>query len=267
MASLLQHLVNNYTEVLQNLKDPLMDTWPLMGSSYPILYIIVTYLIFAIKFGPKMMEQRPAFDLKTAMIFYNGFQVVLSIWLTFLLLDLNIRLFSFHGCNDVYRLSLSQRRYIPIAMSRCGWWYFFAKITELLDTVFMVLRKKQNQLTFLHIYHHTATVFISWCFLKLLPGEQGPVIAFLNTVVHIIMYSYYFIAALGSKYKKYIWWKKYMTYIQLTHFGMLCFYLIATLALDCRMPKALTYFFLIVFVIFIYLFSNFFQKTYKTKTA
>ncbi|XP_067217098.1 very long chain fatty acid elongase 7-like [Linepithema humile] len=131
----------------------------------------------------------------------------------------------------------------------------------------MVLRKKQNQLTFLHVYHHTITVLGSWCYLNLLPGEQGVVVAFLNSVVHIIMYSYYFIAALGSKYKKYIWWKKYMTCIQLLHFGMLCFYLIATLVLDCRMTKALTYFLLIIFFIFIYLFSNFFQKAYKTKTA
>nr|XP_012234566.1 PREDICTED: elongation of very long chain fatty acids protein 7-like [Linepithema humile] len=110
---------------------------------------------------------------------------------------------------------MSRRKYIRTALSRSGLWYFLAKVTELLDTVFMVLRKKQNQLTFLHVYHHTVTVLVSWCYLKLLPGEQGVVVAFLNSVVHIIMYSYYFIAALGSKYKKYIWWKKYMTCIQL----------------------------------------------------
>ncbi|XP_067208343.1 very long chain fatty acid elongase AAEL008004-like isoform X1 [Linepithema humile] len=265
--ALLQHLVNNYTEVLQNLKDPMIDTWPLMGSPYPLLCILVTYLIFAIKTGPKIMEQRPAFQLNRTMILYNGFQILFSVWLTALLLDLNIQLFSFHGCNDIHRLPMSQRKYIRTALSRSGLWYFLAKVTELLDTVFMVLRKKQNQLTFLHVYHHTVTVLVSWCYLKLLPGEQGVVVAFLNSVVHIIMYSYYFIAALGSKYKKYIWWKKYMTCIQLLHFGMLCFYLIATLVLDCRMTKALTYFLLIIFFIFIYLFSNFFQKAYKTKTA
>jgi len=46
-------------------------------------------------------------------------------------------------------------------------------------------------------------------------GEQGVVIGFLNSVVHVIMYFYYMVAAMGPKYQKYIWWKKYMTWIQL----------------------------------------------------
>jgi len=40
-------------------------------------------------------------------------------------------------------------------------------------------------------------------------------IGFLNSVVHVIMYFYYMVAAMGPKYQKYIWWKKYMTRIQL----------------------------------------------------
>jgi hypothetical protein len=46
-------------------------------------------------------------------------------------------------------------------------------------------------------------------------GEQGVVIGFLNSVVHVIMYFYYMVAAMGPKYQKYLWWKKYMTWIQL----------------------------------------------------
>lgn len=49
----------------------------------------------------------------------------------------------------------------------------------------------------------------------LLTGEQGIVIAFLNSMVHVAMYSYYMIAAMGPAYQKYLWWKRYMTWIQL----------------------------------------------------
>ncbi|TGZ51829.1 Elongation of very long chain fatty acids protein [Temnothorax longispinosus] len=150
-------------------------------------------------------------------------------------------------------------------MSRGAWWYFFSKIIELLDTVFFVLRKKQNQITFLHVYHHTITAVFSWCYLKFLPGEQGVIIGFLNSLVHVIMYSYYFIAALGPKYKKYLWWKKYMTWIQLVQFALMLVYLVLTLILDCRTPKALTYFFTIVVIIFMYLFSDFYRQAYKKK--
>lgn len=52
-----------------------------------------------------------------------------------------------------------------------AWWYFFSKIVELLDTVFFVLRKKQSQVTFLHVYHHAITMFFSWGYLKFLPGK------------------------------------------------------------------------------------------------
>lgn len=36
--------------------------------------------------------------------------------------------------------------------------------------IFFVLRKKQNQVTFLHIYHHTGMVIVSWGIVKWLPG-------------------------------------------------------------------------------------------------
>lgn len=41
--------------------------------------------------------------------------------------------------------------------------------------------------------------------------------AVVNCAVHTIMYFYYAIAALGPAYQKYLWWKKYLTTIQLVH--------------------------------------------------
>lgn len=53
------------------------------------------------------------------------------------------------------------------------WWYLIAKVIELFDTVFFVLRKKQNQVSFLHVYHHSIMVFFTWCYLKYLPGNTN----------------------------------------------------------------------------------------------
>lgn len=93
--------------------------------------------------------------------------------------------------------------------------YFLAKMTELLDTVFFVLRKKNNQVTFLHIYHHTAMPMISWGCTKYFPGGHGIFIGTINSFVHIIMYTYYMLAAMGPQYQKYLWWKKYITTLQM----------------------------------------------------
>ncbi|KAG5306256.1 ELOV4 protein, partial [Acromyrmex insinuator] len=246
----------------------MVDTWPLMKSPGPMLYIVGAYLLFVLKVGPKMMEKRPAYKLNAVMIGYNAFQVLFSIWLTTLALDVDIKyLFSaLHGYDNRFSPH-SQNMNVQMKISRAAWWYFSAKIIELLDTVFFVLRKKQNQITFLHVFHHSTTAIFSWCYLKFLPGEQGIIIGFLNSIVHIIMYSYYLIAALGPKYRKYIWWKKYMTWIQLVQFGLMLVYLVLILIMDCRTPKALTYFFSTIVIIFIYLFSDFYRQAYKKKVT
>lgn len=46
-------------------------------------------------------------------------------------------------------------------------------------------------------------------------GHQGAICGILNTIIHSIMYSYYFLSALGPKMQKYLWWKKYLTRLQI----------------------------------------------------
>lgn len=104
-----------------------------------------------------------------------------------------------------------------------------------MDTVFFVLRKKERQVTFLHRYHHTVMPMISWGCTKYYPGGHGMFIGWcivfvikmlgyqymilctgtINTFVHIIMYSYYLLSAMGPQLQKYLWWKKYITNMQM----------------------------------------------------
>lgn len=46
-------------------------------------------------------------------------------------------------------------------------------------------------------------------------GGMGSFHAMVNSTVHIIMYFYYGLAAAGPRFQKFLWWKKYMTAIQL----------------------------------------------------
>jgi len=39
--------------------------------------------------------------------------------------------------------------------------------------------------------------------------------ALINSFVHVLMYTYYGLSALGPHMQKYLWWKKYLTRIQL----------------------------------------------------
>lgn len=58
-----------------------------------------------------------------------------------------------------------------------------------------------------------------WFGVKFTPGGHSTFFGLLNTFVHIIMYAYYLLAALGPQVQKYLWWKKYLTFIQMVSFS------------------------------------------------
>lgn len=81
--------------------------------------------------------------------------------------------------------------------------------------LFFILRKKNQHVSTLHVVHHGIMPFSVWMGLKFAPGGHSTFFALLNTFVHIIMYFYYMVAAMGPEYQKYIWWKKYLTSLQM----------------------------------------------------
>lgn len=99
--------------------------------------------------------------------------------------------------------------------------------------LFFILRKKNQHVSTLHVIHHGIMPFSVWMGLKFAPGGHSTFFALLNTFVHIIMYFYYMVAAMGPEYQKYIWWKKYLTTMQMVSLlndnrlpiHRLCFYI------------------------------------------
>lgn len=49
-------------------------------------------------------------------------------------------------------------------------------------------------------------------------GGQGTIVCLVNSFIHIIMYAYYMLAAMGPKVQKYLWWKRYLTILQIVSF-------------------------------------------------
>ncbi|XP_030227979.1 elongation of very long chain fatty acids protein 4 [Gadus morhua] len=259
MDSTWQRVQSMYRWTLEN-GDERTDPWLLVYSPVPIVVIILVYLCVAWT-GPRLMKHREPVDLKGVLLLYNFAMVCLSGYMfqKFVVLS---RLSNYSLLCQPVDYSNS-----PLAMKMANvcWWFFFSKVIELSDTVFFILRKKNNQLTFLHIFHHTTMIVNCWAGVKYVPGGQSFFIGLLNSFVHMIMYSYYGLAGLGPHMQKFLWWKRYLTTLQLVQFVVVTTHTTYNLFTECNFPDFMN---VVVFgycSTLIVLFSNFYYKNYLSE--
>ncbi|KAG4099502.1 GNS1/SUR4 membrane protein [Neocallimastix lanati (nom. inval.)] len=229
------------------------------------LYYLVIFLIHA------FMKNRKPFQLKPIAFVHNCFLCLIS-----LVLCVSIFEFIFQ---IIYKYGLISAVCAPQAYTQrlevlyyCN---YLVKYYEFIDTVFLALKKKK--LDFLHLYHHGMTMFICWCQLY---GHAtitwGPVA--INLFVHVIMYYYY---ARTTIIKKRVWWKQYLTTLQIVQFVIDIFLIYgATYTFfafnyfpslpnfgNCHGDPVMAVIGCAVITSYLYLFVDFFKKTYKGKKS
>jgi hypothetical protein len=156
----------------------------------PVL-CLAAYALFCY-FGQKVMKDRKPFNLQLSLALWNLF----------------LSVFSFIGMIRTVPHLLANISSMPFEDTICkaplndwgsgptGLWvalFIFSKIPELIDTAFIVLRKKP--LIFLHWYHHITVLLYCW---HAYATEAGSGLYFvaMNYSVHAIMYGYYCLMAL-----------------------------------------------------------------------
>jgi len=53
------------------------------------------------------------------------------------------------------------------------------------------------------------------CYISILNDVTAFFVGMVNSFIHTLMYVYYGLAAIGPSMQKYLWWKRYMTKLQL----------------------------------------------------
>lgn len=225
--------------------------WPAIIASS--LYILT------VNIAPKFVTQELTFGdrLKDVMLAYNVYQVVINAWWcyaviteVFFVLQEPVIDAKFHRGTKGFNLAFLM------------WVHYNNKFIELLDSAFMILRNKSQQLSFLHCFHH---VMIMWAWVvpcKLFNGGDIWFGAWANSFIHVLMYGYYFLAAIKVPCP----WKKQMTQMQLAQF-CICFAHATMVLWYNSVPWHIAIIQHCVMIAMLIMFRDFYKKSYASKKS
>ncbi|KAK2179662.1 hypothetical protein NP493_479g01016 [Ridgeia piscesae] len=231
----------------------------MLDSPWLVWFLSVAYLLF-VWLGPKYLRDKKPFDLRTPMIIHNIALVVFSTYMC-----IEIFLSTWDGKYDYicapYNL---QTRENPkeLRVAKVLYLHFISKSFELLDTVWMVLRKKDKQVTYLHIYHHVLIINCWWWVMKFAPGGVVYFPACFNSFIHALMYTYYLLASVPAL-RPYLWWKKYITRLQMTQFVAVFLHVALNMYLRCDYPLWGQLLVVWISLSLLVLFGNFYWNAYR----
>ncbi|XP_073967612.1 very long chain fatty acid elongase 4-like [Choristoneura fumiferana] len=264
------HILNSTQSVIQeyydyylwtlSLSDGRTKGWPLVDSPLPTVVYTALYL-FIVWLGPKLMKNRQPFQLTWLLVPYNLAMAGLNAFIAVRLLTASFRLRYSYICEPCRQKYDSDELQIADAV----WWYYFSKLLEFCDTFFFILRKKDEQLTFLHVYHHSTMFSFWWIGIKWVPSGSTFLPAMVNSAIHVLMYTYYGLSVFGPSVSKYLWWKKYLTILQLIQFTCALVLGINGIRMGCEFPLWMHYVLIFYMISFIVLFGNFYMKAYLAK--
>jgi hypothetical protein len=227
-------------EIIIYTTKPCFMTMATMGY-FSMIYILSKY-----------MKEQKAYNLKYPMLLYNNAQILLNVYMVYGLSAV-VSYPNIYGINIPYTANLRYFVYI----------HYLSKYFDYFDTLFIILRgKEKQQLSFLHVYHHS-TIGVIWGFLLYRGHGNGTASfgCFINSIIHLIMYSHYLCTSLGYNNP----FKKYITRTQLLQFAVCLVHSLAVIGVEEIVPKKYAVIELIYQTTMLVLFSNFYVKSYPSK--
>uniref|UniRef100_A0A6C0LH29 Very-long-chain 3-oxoacyl-CoA synthase n=1 Tax=viral metagenome TaxID=1070528 RepID=A0A6C0LH29_9ZZZZ len=225
-------------EIIQYTTKPTVMSFSVIGY-FSMIYGLIRY-----------MKNREPYSLKVPMLFYNNAQIALNIYMVYGLSAV-ISYPNIYGINIPYTRDL--RYYVYI--------HYLSKYFDYFDTLFIILRgKEKQQLSYLHVYHHS-TIGVIWGFLLYRGHGNGTAAfgCFINSVIHLIMYSHYLCTSLGYRNP----FKKYITRTQLLQFAVCLLHSLIVICVEDIVPRRYALIELVYQTSMLALFSNFYIKSYS----
>ncbi|RWS29673.1 elongation of very long chain fatty acids protein-like isoform X2 [Leptotrombidium deliense] len=252
------------TDWFDTIGDPRLNSFPLMsGGPWKVLAITALFVYFVKVIGPWLMKNREPFDLRSVILLhnscligFNGAGFIVGLWIT------NWGTLTF-TCGGSHNADKHLKEELMLYFGYC---YMLSKIADFADTLFFILRKKFDQASFLHIFHHALMPPAMWLGVRVHPFPYSGFMAIVNTLVHTVMYSYYALACAGVEMKRFLWWKKHITQLQLVQFVLIFFHGVhGYLNPSCNFPTILAFMESFYAAFFFVLFWRFYRRVYVSK--
>jgi elongation of very long chain fatty acids protein 4 len=240
--------------------DERVVNWPLMSAPEATIGISVAYLaiVFALN---SVMATREPLTLTGFSVLHNAVLIALSLYMGVEILRVAVVSDMGFVCNRVDRSSAA-----GLDMAKVLYLFYLSKAYEFVDTFIMCLKKKTEQISFLHLYHHAMTFGLWWFGIRFTPGGDSYFSAMLNSFVHVIMYSYYLCAALGIRFP----FKKLVTQSQLVQFAINVVQCVVGLYIGCDdvaddfSPRWMIVGQIFYMFSFLFLFGLFYRQAYSS---
>lgn len=219
------------------------------------------------------MLNREPFDLHTFIIAYNVYQILACASYMNILVKSGVKFWGVY-CPETCYME-------PQLQYHIGWYGFWLKASEMIETFVFLLRKKDGQVSNLHVFHHCITVtflyfsvaydfskyFLKSPFIVIntisFPESGGYLALYINSLVHVIMYSYYLASALLTGSRILTKLKPLITVIQITQFVIVLFQLfVHKVFMGCQYPMFFTLYYTFGFGAFTVFFLDFYRKAY-----
>ncbi|XP_075547127.1 very long chain fatty acid elongase 7-like isoform X2 [Dermacentor variabilis] len=240
------------------------EGWFLTGSATPLMALLAFYVYVVKVLGPRAMKGRTPFHIQPLVLVYNLFMVLNC---AFFLAEFVRLAFVENGYSLMLQEVDTSMRPATLRLVSLSWWYYMFRIFEFTETVFFVLRKKFGQVSGLHVFHHCVIAWNMWICVTYGAQAQTIFVTCMNTLVHLVMYSYYFLAALGPCAQPFLWWKRYLTQVQLVQFVVLMVHNSLPLFFAGHFVRPFSAILVIEGLIFFAWFSAFYLGTYRRSKA
>jgi elongation of very long chain fatty acids protein 7 len=142
------------------------------------------------------------------------------------------------------------------------------KLFTLIESIVIVLRKKTNQMSKMHVYHRITTIMLIWGLLR--TGDTTKVFFLIvDKTGDVVRFIYYLLSNFGNYTRLYMFLKRVkpmLIIMQLIQFVVIILHSTVTVMGDCEKIPKVYYLIIANSVLFFWVYLKFYRENFNKKT-